>query len=102
MDDRLDTAQLQEMRAHALMAHGSGFTRVEIDPLHLAEILGRLIAAKDQAWTEMLAAKWVAQAAKGRAMHKHPGECTPDCISEVWMLESCAAELRARANGGEP
>jgi hypothetical protein len=41
--EQLDEAALAEMRAHALMANGSGFPRVEIDPLHLVEILDRLL-----------------------------------------------------------
>ena len=41
--EKLDEAALTEMRAHALMANDAGFTRVEIDPLHLAQIIDRLL-----------------------------------------------------------
>jgi hypothetical protein len=38
--------ELLEMRAHARLANDAGFTRVEIDPLHLCEIIDRALARR--------------------------------------------------------
>ncbi len=80
-DERIDAAGLAEMYGVTRVAIDSGFTRVEIDPLHLAEILDRLLAAeRTPAWVEQLAADWE---------------------RSVGMLPSeCAAALRARAKEG--
>jgi len=93
-DERLEDALLREMRAHALAASDSGFTRVEIDPLHLAEIIERavarplVLAGETPAWVEELAASWEEEAQDERE----------DCEEGIALrMEQCAAELRARA-----